>query len=447
MADGELQDLIIIKRRAHMEMEQPHGGIWKIAFADFMTAMMCFFLVMWLINAANEETRQAVASYFNPVKLANLNTRGLQDPQVLSDNPSENEKPAEDRNESYSKSGERTPQHSEEELFRDPYKVLAEIAAEKPAEEVAAEAGAGKAADGQSDSAQTGAPDLSGGEAILDPFDPAFRQQAQKSSAEAAETEPVQKAETAPVTVATSPPRQPAAATTAPAATSKREAASRDAAQSSAKGAGGAEKPSPDGAHDADKSSAGGANGQEKSSAGGMAEKPSAGLKTAAGTDEAGSAAAKAEESELQTAISEAVRDETDAAHAPQLEVKSTGEGILISLTDDVNFGMFAIGSAEPRPELIRVMERIAKILSGRPGAVVIRGHTDARPFRSTTYDNWRLSTDRAHMAYYMLVRGGLDAKRVETIEGYADRRLKNPDAPEAAENRRIEILLREKPT
>jgi chemotaxis protein MotB len=49
-------------------------------------------------------------------------------------------------------------------------------------------------------------------------------------------------------------------------------------------------------------------------------------------------------------------------------------------------------------------------------------------------------------MAYYMLVRGGLDAKRVDGIEGYADRRLKNRDAPEAAENRRIEILLRETP-
>ncbi len=36
---------------------------WKIAFADFMTAMMCFFLVMWLINAANEQTKAAVASF------------------------------------------------------------------------------------------------------------------------------------------------------------------------------------------------------------------------------------------------------------------------------------------------------------------------------------------------------------------------------------------------
>lgn len=41
-----------------------HGGAWKVAFADFMTAMMCFFLVMWLLNQS-EETKKQVASYFS----------------------------------------------------------------------------------------------------------------------------------------------------------------------------------------------------------------------------------------------------------------------------------------------------------------------------------------------------------------------------------------------
>lgn len=40
-----------------------HGGAWKVAFADFMTAMMCFFLVMWLMGA-DEETKKAIANYF-----------------------------------------------------------------------------------------------------------------------------------------------------------------------------------------------------------------------------------------------------------------------------------------------------------------------------------------------------------------------------------------------
>lgn len=72
------QEIIIIKRGSEEE-EDHHGGAWKIAFADFMTAMMALFLVLWLINAANEETKRAVASYFNPVKLVDRNrsTKGL----------------------------------------------------------------------------------------------------------------------------------------------------------------------------------------------------------------------------------------------------------------------------------------------------------------------------------------------------------------------------------
>ncbi len=123
--------------------------------------------------------------------------------------------------------------------------------------------------------------------------------------------------------------------------------------------------------------------------------------------------------------------------------MEQTPEGVLISITDQLNFEMFAVSSAEPRPELVVVMEKLAKALSAQPGSVIIRGHTDGRPFRSKTYDNWRLSTARAQIAYYMLARGGLNQQRVERIEGYADRSLKVPGNPNAAQNRRIEILLR----
>jgi flagellar motor protein MotB len=76
----KVQEIIIIKRSGEGEQGH-HGGAWKIAFADFMTAMMALFLVLWLINAANEETKKAVASYFNPVKLVDKNrsVKGLHD--------------------------------------------------------------------------------------------------------------------------------------------------------------------------------------------------------------------------------------------------------------------------------------------------------------------------------------------------------------------------------
>jgi chemotaxis protein MotB len=60
-----------------------HGGAWKVAFADFMTAMMCFFLVMWLMGA-DEEVKQEVAHYFNH---PNTPYKSGRDPQSNTVNP------------------------------------------------------------------------------------------------------------------------------------------------------------------------------------------------------------------------------------------------------------------------------------------------------------------------------------------------------------------------
>jgi chemotaxis protein MotB len=51
-----------------------HGGAWKIAYADFVTAMMCFFLCMWLINTASVVTRENIASYFRKPSIFNEGT-------------------------------------------------------------------------------------------------------------------------------------------------------------------------------------------------------------------------------------------------------------------------------------------------------------------------------------------------------------------------------------
>ena len=60
---------IVIVRRRGLQEEEHHGGAWKIAFADFMTAMMAFFLVLWIISATDKNTKTLIARYFNPVKV------------------------------------------------------------------------------------------------------------------------------------------------------------------------------------------------------------------------------------------------------------------------------------------------------------------------------------------------------------------------------------------
>src|SRR5579863_4868097 len=71
MADDHHHGNIIIIKKKVSGSHGHHGGAWKIAFADFMTAMMAFFLVLWIINATDKDTRTVIARYFNPVRLEN----------------------------------------------------------------------------------------------------------------------------------------------------------------------------------------------------------------------------------------------------------------------------------------------------------------------------------------------------------------------------------------
>lgn len=56
----------IIKRKKVVAGGGHHGGAWKVAYADFVTAMMAFFLLMWLLNATTEQQRKGLADYFAP---------------------------------------------------------------------------------------------------------------------------------------------------------------------------------------------------------------------------------------------------------------------------------------------------------------------------------------------------------------------------------------------
>lgn len=442
MSDHEL---IIIKRHEEDEHES-HSSAWKVAHADFMTAMMAFFLIMWLINVTDQDVRKAIANYFNPVNLAdNMSPRrGLGDPSEIKD-----EGTSEDGEQHSALKNTVGPRYGQGEdlqqgarekaLFQDPYATLAQIAAEyEPTTPTSADVPVGELAS-----------DASGkGEVHRDPFDPVYWQLASA-------TKPATDARgnrqnaihppngTQPDAAAARPdgpaPGKPAAGSpaqmqAAPAQAAQPQAATAQTAPAQAAPAQAAA------AQPAAQPAPARAPGQSAAQAQSQAQMQAQQAQAQA----AAQAQATAQAQAVQTQITEAVRATMGTLGAPHVEVRATKEGLLIDLTDDTNFSMFNVGSAVPDGRLVRVMERVGQILAGRPGEVVVRGFTDGRPFRSDTYDNWRLSMARAHITYYMLARGGLDEKRVAKIEGFADRNLKNTADPNAPENRRIEILLKD---
>ena len=454
-------EIIIVKRNHDGHDEAHHGGVWKIAFADFMTAMMCFFLVMWLINAANEQTKAAVASYFNPVELIDRNSsrKGLEDlgdgPSkvgLTADNPQEGATKAGDDGKGgagssenrQTKQGAQNAQLSDEKLFADPYAVLAEIAADTGVMQNVSAKGEGGA---QAAGPATGA---SGGESYRDPFAPDFWSQqvatpgaeatAERTRIDGDPAKPGEKVATAAVPKVKAVPAAPplTAAPMEPLVTPAKTDAKSEQKTAQAE----AEKPSSEGKKDekaeADKRE------REAAAAGTKAEAAKAEKaepeQAADKGDKAPSKAALQEAADIKKELAKAFLPGEKLADG--VSVEATDKGVVISITDQLDFGMFEIGSAMPRRELVLAMEKIGQIINEKKGTITISGHTDARPFRSDTYDNWRLSTARAHSAYYMLVRGGVDESRITEVAGFADRQPKIVSDPMAAANRRIEILM-----
>jgi chemotaxis protein MotB len=461
---GPRHEIIIVKRNHDGHDDGHHGGVWKIAFADFMTAMMCFFLVMWLINAANEQTKAAVASYFNPVELIDRNSsrKGLEDlgdgPSkvgLTSDNPQQGATKAGDDGKGgagsserrQTKDGAQDAQLSDEKLFADPYAVLAEIAADTGVMQNVSAKGEGGA---QAAGPATGA---SGGESYRDPFAPDFWSQqvaapgaeatAERTRIEGDPAKPGEKVATVAVPKVKAVPAAPplTAAPLEPLATP--EGTDAKSTQKTAQGK--AEKPSSE-APDSDKSQGQKAQADKREAAAGDIKAEAAKAEkteqeqTADKGDKTPSKAALQEAADIKKELAKAFLPGEKLADG--VSVEATDKGVVISITDQLDFGMFEIGSAMPRRELVLAMEKIGRIINQKKGTITISGHTDARPFRSDTYDNWRLSTARAHAAYYMLVRGGVDESRITEVAGFADRQPKIASDPMAAANRRIEILM-----
>src|SRR5688572_3507964 len=74
MASATNQRPIIIKKIKRGGGHGHHGGAWKVAYADFVTAMMAFFLLMWLINTTSPEQRRGIAEFFAPASVSRVSS-------------------------------------------------------------------------------------------------------------------------------------------------------------------------------------------------------------------------------------------------------------------------------------------------------------------------------------------------------------------------------------
>jgi len=376
MSDHAVKEIVIVRHRSDDHGDDHHGGVWKIAFADFMTAMMAFFLVMWLINASNEATKKAVASYFNPIKLADVtsNPKGVQEPRYGA--TSKDSVVA--SSETTSKDKQADGKSRQAPTVDGP---AAEASAKGPAAEPSSEPTDGTNGPITVDNGVTSAKGQVLGDEGLASVEGAAMAEAKVNPADGSA-------------------REQAAAGESPAPAQSDSALAR------------AKEPL----------------------------KPASKLSASPVAKEQPPASAETEAADIRQALGQ----EMGIGKAgPAISVKVVSDGVLVSLTDRLGFSMFQVGSSTPNAMMIEALKAVGQVLADRSGSLIIRGHTDSRQYHSSANDNWRLSSDRAHVAFESLVKGGVDERRIEHIEGFANRMLLKSKDPLAAENRRIEILIR----
>jgi chemotaxis protein MotB len=146
----------------------------------------------------------------------------------------------------------------------------------------------------------------------------------------------------------------------------------------------------------------------------------------------------------LKEELQKAVRQMTNFEKLKdQIEMTVTSEGLRIELLETEKGTFFDTGSAAPTDNGKELLRMLAHELGNLPNRISIEGHTDSKPYASSgEYSNWELSTDRANAARRLMQANGLGSNQVIQVRGYADEKLRKPDAPLDASNRRISVIV-----
>lgn len=125
------------------------------------------------------------------------------------------------------------------------------------------------------------------------------------------------------------------------------------------------------------------------------------------------------------------------------IEMTVTTEGLRIELSESAAGTFFDSGSAKLNENGRELLITLAQELGSLPNKLSIEGHTDSQPYAPmANYGNWELSTDRANAARRLMQSNGIRADQVRQVRGFADQRLRKPEAPLDPANRRISVIV-----
>jgi len=451
---GPLPIIIKWKKAGHAGA---HGGAWKVAYADFVTAMMAFFLLLWLLNVSSKETKSAIADYFTPFSMAQTTSGGggffggkTQAP------PGANKAPV-----------SALTTFAPDEGLPGLSAVSAENATTKDEPEFQEQPTPPAPGELQNPDLKAAMTKLS---AAVDEFSKDMemlrdsypqprpdenRSQFQQRLQKAAER--------------LGQPGQRAGETLSEFATRVDEAARKASGEKLALAAAGVGKTvgggvpgsasgSGAGAGPGSGSGSGagagsGAGSGSGGSAGGAGSGAGAGAgagTSAGGVDGTGVGAAGSDSGERQQFVKIAQDLRQAVAFNPQLKemgeslmVDIIPDGLRIQLADQDKLPMFPTGSTDMGPQARALLDAVAAKVRGLPNRITVTGHTDNRPFRAgSSRDNWDLSAKRAAATLRQLEAAGVSSDRFDTIVGRADREPLVANRPDAAVNRRVTIIV-----
>ncbi len=477
---------IIIKKRRKKENHGSHGGSWKIAYADFVTAMMAFFLLMWLVNITSEAQRKGIADYFAP-NIINLNIRNGSAGMMAGTNvsgannsngqsseatpedkikettdskdiqhPTENvkEKDNQDSGASVSKSDKKIEESNKKEKSTtsptkdikakdaSPQISLKNAARDTVQQKENMTLGGVHTKDQNKDTIKGNKEHSQGGIKGTDKAeDKALIENEKQMGNEKKGGVDVKDAS---LKTAEDPKKDNIPKTDA----SKKDFAPISAAEQKAN----EEKALKQVLDNAKTQQA--ATTYERSIEQGISTKTVAQQQalqreiqeSKARADEvkklqdAEQSKLKEVESELKNMIKKSSELQGLLSHVI-LEIRP--EGLRIQLIDQDKKSMFPSGSSAMHPETKSLIKMIATLIQPIPNQLVISGHTDAHPFTSVRkYTNWELSADRANATRRALEEAQIEAKRFESVMGKEATDPFVKDDPFAAANRRISITL-----